>query len=94
MNKKNFVLFEAPSGKALKCKIHFGRILAIRTNFDAMRYIDFAENQIINSREIISFERVGVYDDETGYWLFLLRDNFDRAMLLDDVSVWFNHSFD
>jgi hypothetical protein len=87
------VKFESPTGEEIQCCIRMKRILCIETNFDTFRYIDLAES-IAKSKHIDSFVSVGVHEDNSGYWLFRLADEFDKVFLLDDVQVWFNDYFE
>ena len=88
------VTFELPKGEAIQCCIRFKSFLCVETNFNAMRYIDLAENNLVKSQYIDSFEAVQVYDDDSGYWLFRLADGYDTEKLFDDVQVWFEDYFE
>ena len=89
----NYTTLKSNKGFEISFDVRFYRFLLIQTNFKPLNFPDLVEHKFLASECIQSLDAVGMYDDGTGYLIYLLYKGFNPEQLKHDIQTIFQNYF-
>ena len=91
--KNGYIKMQSEQGLALFMGFKMKRYLVVSTFFNPLNFVDFYKD-IEKIYGVYCLEAINVYDDGTGYLIFLIDHTFNKKIILDDIDkVFADHFF-
>jgi len=89
----NYIKLKSDKGFEISYIIRMKVFLLIQTNFKPLNFPDLLERNFLLSGSIKELDAVGMYDDGTGYMIYLLHKGYNLEQLKADIEKIFQNYF-
>ena len=89
----NYIKLKSDKGFEITYSIRMKVFLLIQTNFKPLNFPDLVEKKFLASQSIKELDAVGMYDDGTGYMIYLLHKGYNLEQLKTDIEKIFQNYF-
>ncbi|VBB45191.1 hypothetical protein TRIP_D300117 [uncultured Paludibacter sp.] len=90
---KSYTTLTAPNGKEIRFAFRLNRFLVVMTNFNPFEFKSFAEAYMLSIEGFETLDGLGVYGDNSGYYIFRLKVGYDRDAIIDGIDQEFQKYF-
>lgn len=88
-----YTTVKADNGKEICFAVRMKMFVLIQTNFIPIYHQILIEETLLKSTGIKQLDSVGLYDDRTGYIIYILNKDFDEKQLFADLEKNFKDYF-